>query len=58
MGSERQKQISYINTYMWNLKKLVQMILFTKQKQRHRQRTKMWIPREEESGWDELGDWD
>ena len=30
--SEREKQISYINTYMWNLKKLVSMILFTKQK--------------------------
>ena len=29
---EREKQISYINTYMWNLKKLVETILFTKRK--------------------------
>ena len=29
--SEREKQISYINAYMWNLKKLVQIVLFTKQ---------------------------
>ena len=25
--SEREKQIQYINAYMWSLKKLVQMIL-------------------------------
>jgi len=25
--SEREKQIQYMNAYMWNLKKLVQMIL-------------------------------
>ena len=36
--SERGKQISYINAYMWNLKNLVQTILFTKQKYRHRHR--------------------
>ena len=29
--SEREKQIWYINAYMWNLEK-VQMILFAKQK--------------------------
>ena len=30
--SEKEKQISYINAYMWNVKKSVQMILLTKQK--------------------------
>ena len=29
---EREKQISYINAYMWTLEKVVQMILFAKQK--------------------------
>ena len=29
--SEREKQI-YVNTYMWNLEKVVKMILFAKQK--------------------------
>lgn len=29
MKSEMEKQILYLNTYVWNLKKLVQMILFT-----------------------------
>ena len=28
----------YDTTYMWNLKKVIQMILFTKQKQTHRHR--------------------
>ena len=32
LQSEREKQISYINAYMWNLKKQMQVILFTKQK--------------------------
>ena len=31
----RQRQISYDITYMWNLKKMIQMNLFTKQKQTH-----------------------
>ena len=30
--SDREKQISYDIAYMWNLKKMVQMNLFTKQK--------------------------
>ena len=28
----QRKTISYINTYMWNLKKLVQTVFFTKRK--------------------------
>ena len=34
--SERKKQISYINAYMWNLEKMVQMNRFAGQKVRHR----------------------
>ena len=39
--SERERQISYDITYMWNLKKKIQLNLFTKQKQtyRHRKQT-------------------
>ena len=36
--SDRQRQISYDITYMWNLKKMIQMNLFTKQTQTHRHR--------------------
>ena len=34
----RQRQVSYIITYMLNLKKMIQMNLFAKQKQTHRHR--------------------
>ena len=33
-----ESQISQDITYMWTLKKMIQMNLFTKQKQTHRQR--------------------
>ena len=36
--SDRERQISYDIAYMWNLKKMIQMNLFTKQKQTHRLR--------------------
>ena len=47
---DRERQISYDITYMWNLKNMIQMNLFTKQKQTHRlrkqtygcQRGKVW----------------
>ena len=32
----KQRQISYTIIYMWNLKKLIQMNLLTRQKQTHR----------------------
>ena len=35
---DRERQILYDTTYMWNLKKMIQMNLFTKQKQTHRHR--------------------
>ena len=36
--SEREKLISYVNTYMWNPEKMVYIVLFAKQKERHRHR--------------------
>ena len=36
--SERERQISYDITYMWNLKKVIQVNVFTKQKWIHRHR--------------------
>ena len=42
-GSQTEKkQILYDITYMWNLKKMIQMNLFTKQKQTHRHRKQMY----------------
>ena len=32
LSQTRERQVSYDITYMWNLKKMVQMNLFTKQK--------------------------
>ena len=34
----RERQISYDITYTWNIKKMIQMSLFTKQKETHRHR--------------------
>ena len=36
--SDRERQISYGIAYMWNLKKMIQMNLFTRQKETHRHR--------------------
>ena len=34
--SQREKQMSYTNAYIWNLEKMVLMILFTGKQRRHR----------------------
>ena len=39
--SQTEKQLSYAITYMWNLKKMIQMNLYTKQKQTDRHRTQL-----------------
>ena len=39
--SDRERQILYDITYMWNLK-IIQMNLFTKQKQTHRHRKQIY----------------
>ena len=57
--SDRERQISYDITYMWHMKKMIQMNLFTKQKLTHRQRINFWLPwrkRGERMG--RLGVWD
>ena len=57
--SDRERQISYDTAYMWNLKKMIQMNLFTKQKQTHRLRKKLMVIKGERwEGRDKLGVWD
>ena len=55
---DRERQISYDITYMWNLKKMIQMNLFTKQKQTYRLRKQTCLTKRK--GWvrDKLGVWD
>ena len=48
-----QRQISYNIIYMWNLKKMIQMNLFTKQKQTHKE-NKLMVTKGE-GGSDKLG---
>ena len=36
VSQKEKRQISYDITYMWNLKKMIQVNFFTKQKQTHR----------------------
>ena len=47
LSEVRQKQVSYDIIYKWHLKKMIQMNLFTKQKQTHRYRRekKQWLPK-------------
>ena len=41
----RKRQMSYNIVYIWNLKKVIQMNLFTKQKQTYKQKTNLWLPK-------------
>ena len=52
--TESEIQISYDVTYMWKLKKIVQMHLLIKQKQTHKQKKNVWLPTGNE-GRDKLG---
>ena len=38
----RERQVSYINAYIWNLEKMIQMTLITMQKYRHRYREQIY----------------
>ena len=58
LSQTRERQVSYDITYMWNLKKMVQMNLFTKQKQSHRYRKQTYGYQGGNGERDELGDWD
>ena len=55
---EREKQISYINAYMWNLEKWYRRSYLQSRHRDTDSRTNVWIPRGKGRGWDELGDWD
>ena len=55
--SNRERQIIYDITYMWNLK-ITQMNLYTKQKQTHRHRKQTYGYEREEGGRDKLRVWD
>ena len=55
--SNRERQIIYDITYMWNLK-ITQMNLYTKQKQTHRLRKQTSGNQRGKVGRDKLGVWD
>lgn len=42
--SDRKRKKSYDITYMQNLKKIIQVNLFSKQKQTHKLENKPWLP--------------
>ena len=56
--SEREKQISYINTYMWNLEKWCRWTYLQSRNRDTDLENKFMNTRGREVGWDELGDWD
>ena len=57
--SDRERQILYDITYMWNLKKKIQIHLLTKQKQTHRHRKQTYGYQRGKGRWrDKLGVWD
>ena len=44
--SDSERQISYATTYMWNLKKMIQMNLFTKTEiDSQTRKTNLWLPK-------------
>ena len=56
--SDTEREISYDITCMWNLKKMIQVNLFIKQKQTHRLREQTDDYRGKSGGRDRLGVWD
>ena len=56
--SDTERQISYDIAYLWNLKKRVQMNLFTKQKQSHGCRKQTYGYQGISGGRDKLRDWE
>ena len=46
--NEAAGQMSYDITYMWNLKRMIQMNLFTKQEQTSK--TNLWVPKGKRGG--------
>ena len=56
--SQAEKDKYHDTTYMWNLKKDIQINLFIKQKQGHRCRKQIYGYQGDWRGRDKLGDWD
>ena len=56
--SEREKQISYINAYMWNLEKRYRWTYLQSRNRDTDVENKRMDTKEREGEWDELGDWD
>ena len=56
MSKVKQRQIAYDITYMWNLKKVMQMNSFTKEKQTRKQKTSM-VTKGERQGRNKSGIW-
>ena len=52
-----EKRISCDSTYVWNLIKMIQMNLFTKQRDSQAWKTNLWLPKGEGER-DKLGVWD
>ena len=56
--SEREKQISYINTYMWNLEKCYRWSYLQSRNIYAYVENKQMDTKGEREGWEESGDWD
>ena len=56
--SDREKQISYDITYMWNLKNCYKWTYLQNRKSIADYKTNLWLPKGKCQGRDKLGDWD
>ena len=56
--SQTEKEKYHMISIMWNLKKMIQMKLFTKQKQTHRHRKQTYGYQRGKRGRDKMGVWD
>ena len=54
MKSEREKQISFISPYMWNLEKCIDGLICKAEVETQTSS----MDTEGKAGWDELGNWD
>ena len=58
MKLDRERQISYDITYMWNLKKNgTNELIYKTEIESQIQETNLWLLKEKGEGRDELGDW-
>ena len=55
--SERERQIPYAITYMWNLKYDTSELIYETEKESQTERTEWWLPRGGHQGKDGEGGW-